>query len=170
MSAARPLRFKWTGVAMAPLALASAQEQFEPGRVYELEVREPASQASRGHYFAALREGWMNLPEHLAERFPTPEHLRKYLLIRCGYRDERTIVGASNAQAQRIASFIRPLDEYAAVSVHEATVSVFTAKTQSNKAMGRKEFNASKQAVLNKLAHMIGVEREALDRNTGRAA
>ena len=92
------------------------------------------------------------------------------MLIRAGYRDERTIVAASMAEAQRIASFVRPLDEYAVVQVHEATVSVYTAKSQSARAMGKAAFQQSKRDVLDALSEMIGVERKALDANAGKAA
>ena len=170
MTAPRPLKYRWNGEAMVPLVPRVAQEMYEEGRTYWLEPWEPASQASRGHYFASLKEGWDNLPEHLAERFPTPEHLRKFLLIRAGYHDERTIVAASKAQAQRIAGFVRPMDEFAVVTVREATVGVYTAKSQSARAMGRKAFQKSKSDVLDALSDLIGVERRTLDENAGRAA
>lgn len=164
------MRFRWTGTEMVPLVPRVAADRFTPGEAYFLEPWEPASQASRGHYFASLKTGWENLPEQLAERFPTPEHLRKYLLIRAGYRDERTIVAASNAQAQRIAGFVRPMDEFAVVTVREATVIVYTAKSQSARAMGKAAFQRSKSDVLDALAALIGVERQALDQNAGQAA
>ena len=77
---------------------------------------------------------------------------------------------ASKAEAVRVASFIRPLDTYAVIVPREATVVVMTAKSQSYKAMGRVEFQRSKEAVLDKLAAMIGVERRTLDANAGKAA
>ena len=166
----RPLKFRWDGHAMIPLAPALAASQYTAEEVYHLEVLEERSANSHNHYFAAINEGWQNLPETLALQFPTPEHLRKFLLIRTGYRDERTIAAASKAEAQRIAAFIRPMDEFAIVTVHEATVSVFTAKSQSARAQGKKEFHASKDAVLDELAALIGIERQGLTENTGQAA
>ena len=167
---AYPLRFRWSGEAMTPLQPGAAARQYEKGEVYALEVREARSANSHRHYFSAINEGWSQLPEHMAERFPTPDHLRRWLLIRAGFRDERTIVLASKAEAVRVASFIRPLDTYAVIVPREATVVVMTAKSQSYKAMGAREFAASKQAVLDELAAMIGVERRALDQNAGKAA
>ena len=110
------------------------------------------------------------MPEYLAERFATAEHLRKHALIRAGFRDERTIVASSKAEAQRIAAFVRPFDEYAIVVAKEATVIVYTAKSQSLRAMGRKEFAESKNAVLDEIAAMAGVEADDLRRNAGTAA
>ena len=166
----RPLKFRWTGDAMKPSVPAAAAAMYETGKTYWLELWVPASSASRGHYFASIREAWDNLPETLADRFPSPEHLRKYCLIRAGWRDERTITAASQAEARRVAAFIRPLDDFAVVVVREATIVVYTAKSQSAKAMGRAGFQKSKEDVLGTISEMIGVERRALEANAGRAA
>ena len=56
------------------------------------------------------------------------------------------------------------------VVVNEATVTVMTAKSQSMRAMGRVEFQRSKEAVLDVVAQMIGVKRDALAANAGKAA
>lgn len=165
-----PLLFSWDGEVMRPRHPALADKQFVVGENYRLEVREDRSQASHNHYFAAVHESWANLPEHLAERFPTSEHLRKYALVKGGFRDERSIVAGSKAEAQRLAAFIRPMDEFAIVTVSEAVVTVYTAKSQSLKAMGRAEFGRSKEAVLGILADMIGVSAPELQRNAGLAA
>jgi hypothetical protein len=94
----------------------------------------------------------------------SPEHLRKYALVKAGYHDKRSIVCSSRAEALRLASFIRPMDDFAVIGTNGPVVTVLTAKSQSMKAMGRKEFQASKDAVLNVLAEMIGTTREALER------
>ena len=170
MTAPRIMRFRWDGKVMVPQYPGVAAKQYTEGEVYPLEVREDRSINSHRHYFAAVREGWQNLPEHLAERFPTEDHLRKYLLIKTGFQDERSIPLASKAEAQRVAAFVKPLDDFAVVVAHEATVIVMTAKSQSVKAMGKAEFRRSKDAVLDELAAMISVDRKALEANAGRAA
>ena len=170
MTAPRPLRYRWTGEAMVPLVPKLARDQFEPGKAYLLENREERSVNSHRAYFAAINEGWTNLPEIEAMRFPTADHLRRYLLIKAGYFNERQVVVANAAEAVRVAAFIKPMDEYAIVSPKGATVSVFTAKSQSYKAMGRREFQESKWKVLDLLAEMIGTDRETLEKNAGRAA
>ncbi len=118
---------------------------------------EDRSAASHRHYFAAINECWRSLSEELADQFASAEHLRKAALIKAGYRDERSIVCASHAEALRVAAFIRPLDDYAIVSVVGSTVVQLTAKSQSQKAMGKEVFGASKEAVFNVLAEMLGV-------------
>lgn len=160
-----PQAFRWDGEAMRPLNPRAADRQYVVEQVYRLEPREDRSAASHGHFFAALADAHANLPDDLAERWPTPEALRKYALIRTGYRDERSIIAASKAEARRVAAFIRPMDEFAVVSVHDAAVIVWTAKSQSMKAMGRKDFNDSKQKVLEFVSELIGVSLDTLTKN-----
>lgn len=152
-----PLDFQWSGEGMYPLNSRAAARQFVVGEVYHLEHREDRSARSHAHYFAAVNEAWQNLPDALAERFPTAEHLRKYALIHTGYRDERSVVCSSAAEARRLATFIRPMDDFAVVSVSGAALVVWTAKSQSTTAMGKMPFQQSKNAVLSFLASLIGV-------------
>ncbi len=143
---------------------------FVIGQEYPMIVHEARSAASHSHYFACLAECWKNLPDHEAERFPTVEALRKFALIKCGYADERSIVAASKAEALRVAAFVRPMDEYAVVLVSECVVKVFTAQSQSMRAMGKKAFAASKDAVLAYAASLIGVTPATVASEAGRAA
>jgi hypothetical protein len=55
-------------------------------------------------------------------------------------------------------------DTYSVVAVRGPIVTVYTAKSQSVKAMGSKDFQASKDAVLALCADMISVEVAQLDR------
>lgn len=136
------------------------------GERYIVETVEERSAKSHRHYFAAIREVWANLPEQLAEQCPSPEALRKRALIMTGYRDETSIVCASKAEAIRVAAFVRPADEFAVVSVNGPVVVRWTAKSQSSRAMDKATFRASKDAVLDWCAGLIGstageVQREA---------
>jgi hypothetical protein len=141
-----------------------ADKYFVIGERYTLVEHHERSSATHRHYFAVVAEGWANLPEHIAPQFPTSERLRKFALIKTGYHDSHSIVCSSKAEAQRIAAFIRPVDEFAVVVVEGATVTRYTAKSQGMKAMGAKAFQASKQAVLDYIDDMIGVERGATER------
>lgn len=161
-----PLPYTWTGEAFEPLPRFAkrADAEYVVGQVYVMAPVEERSMKSHRQFFAAVNEAWKNLPESYGDRFPTAEHLRKWCLIRCGYRDERTLVAASKAEAVRIAAFVRPSDEYAVVTVREAVVTIYTAKSQSTKAMGKKVFQESKQAVLDTLDAMLSVEPGSLAR------
>jgi hypothetical protein len=164
--------FFWNGENFTPAGshwARLADKHFVVGQVYPLEVREDRSQKSHSHYFASINEAWQNLPEDVAERFPTSEHLRKFALIKAGYADERSIVCASKAEAQRIAAFVRPLDDFAIVAAREAVVCVWTAKSQSVRAMGRQDFQRSKDSVLDIIAGLIGTTPGALAQ-AGKAA
>lgn len=156
MSAPPPLPFRWTGTVMEPLRQRAAAREYIVGSIYSLEHREDRSSASHAHYFSCIADVWANLPDRLAEQFPDPEKLRKYALCMTGYRDERSFVCSSRAEALRLAGFIKPMDDYAIVSVSEAVVVVWTARSQSYRAMGKTAFNESKQKVLDFLAGLIG--------------
>ena len=145
-----PVLYQWTGEAMSSLPrLAKACDaEFTVGEVYRMEAQEQRSLASHNHYFATLNDIFMSLPEEFGDRIPTAEHMRKWALIRCGYRDERSIACTSKAEAQRIAGFVKPMDDFAIVVVNEATVTVYTAKSQSMKAMCKAVFQQSKDHVL----------------------
>lgn len=158
-----PMPMKWDGAAMVPLQPKRAQSFYEVGKSYVLTETKDRSQSSHNHEFGWLREAWMNLPENmLTERFPTEEHLRKWALIRAGYSDSHTITCSSKAEALRVAAFIRPVDEFAVVVVTEATVTRYTAKSQSRRAMGAAEFQRSKTLIMEVIAKLLGVPPEDL--------
>lgn len=165
----RTFPFRWDGDVMFPIRPKEADREFVVGQVYHLAVEEPRSQASHRHYFAAVKEAWVNLPEDVAPRFGSPEHLRKWALIQAGYFEEKTIVTASPADADRLAVLVRAMDEYAVVTVRGAVVQIYTAKSQSVRSMTKQDFQESKDAVLRVVAGMIGVSPDQLE-NEGAAA
>lgn len=173
MIRSQPITFRWDGEAMTPATpfmARLADKTFVIGENYRLMEEHERSAASHRHYFAVIHDAWMNLPEEMAERFPTSESLRKFALIKAGYRDERTFVAGSRAEALRLAAFVKPIDDFAIVTATGATVTIWTAKSQSVRAMGGKAFQESKQAVLDVIADLIGVSPETLSREAGQAA
>ena len=159
MSGAVPIACRWEGdvFRVLPRSAAAADREFVIGEAYVLEVVEERSTASHKHYFATIREAWMNLPFEPALQFPTPETLRKYALIKAGYADVEHHVCEFKTEAQRLALALRPHDDYAIVSVEGKVVTVYRAKSQSLKAMGKADFQASKDAVLAVISDMLGV-------------
>lgn len=170
MSAIPPINYQWDGEVLRPLHPKIADKHLVIGERYSLVEHQERSQNSHNHYFAVIKEGWQNLPEWLAERFPTDEHLRKYALIKAGYHDSHSITCASKAEAVRVAAFVRPTDEFSVVTVTEATVTRYTAQSQSMKAMGKQKFQESKSAVLEIISAMVGVRSDELQREAIRAA
>lgn len=164
MSAPAPIPMRWQGDVFAPLPRFAklCNASFVVGQVYHLQVVEERSAISHRHFFAQLNEAWQNLPDRIATRYPSVEHLRKYALIQAGFCDQRQLVAASKAEALRIAAYVRPADTYAVVTVRDAVVTTYTAVSQSNKAMGRVEFQRSKQACLDFAASLLEVAPAAL--------
>jgi hypothetical protein len=156
--------WQWDGEAMHPLKrfAGEADRSFVIGETYKLAEIEDRSDATHKHEFSWLREAWLSLPDDIAERFPTAEHLRKMGLIKGGFCDSRQVVCASKAEAQRIAAFIKPMDAYALVTVKDAIVTVYTAQSQSRKAMDKATFHASKQKIIEFVSELLGCTTDEL--------
>lgn len=168
-----PAVFEWTddGV-MKPLGHFSrlCDKQFVVGLKYKMDVIADRSSASHRHYMASVTEAFANIPEQHANRWPSPDHLRKWALIKSGFYHEDTFTCATKAEAMRWGANMRALDDYSEVIVEGRTVSRRTAKSQSYTAMERKEFQESKDLVLALLSELIGVTPEELKRNAEQAA
>ena len=65
---------------------------------------------------------------------------------------------------------MKPLDDFAVIVTSDATVTVYTAKSQSLKAMGKKVFQKSKDSVLDIAWQMAGMERTEATKHVGKAA
>jgi len=148
---------------MIPMRPDAAQAQFFADGRYLLEAHHERSHARHKAYFAALAQAWHSLPEALVELHPSPEHLRKHALIACGWRDDRYIDCGNAEQARKTAAFVRPLDSFAVVTTEGRIVRVWTAQSQSYKAMGRTDFNQSMDDVLSWVAALVGVPRPTLE-------
>lgn len=133
-------------------------DTYGEGEIVTFTRVEERSHASHGHYFALINQAWANLPEDLAERFPSQDHLRKWCLIKAGWRDERATSCATVEEAERLVAFVRPIDDYAIVIRHETAVIVWTAKSQSMADMGKADFQKSKDDVLRVLSELIGTD------------
>ena len=154
--------------ALAPVGgrhRAEAARQFEPGKRYRIVQHQDRNMASHRHEFAWLREAWNSLPEECAlEAWAvSPDALRKYALIRTGFCTTEIYTCGSKAEAQRWAMNLRGMrEDFAIVAPKGSTVQVFTAKSQSTKAMDKAEFEASKKAILDFIAGLIGVDPDDL--------
>lgn len=167
-----PITFYWDGEVMRPASprnLAACDKEFVVGERYALMRYEERSTASHNHEFAWLAEAWRNLPEQYADMFPSPEVLRKRALIDAGFYNETVVDAGSNAAALRVASAFRARDEFAAVVVRGPIVVIRDAKSQSRRAMDRREFQASKEALMEVVASMLGVTVGDLMANAGMA-
>ena len=168
----RPIPFSWDGEAMVPLKGfgAACDRAYVIGQVYRLAPAEERSAKSHSHFFAAVHDAWANLPEKIAPRFPTSEHLRKFALVKAGYCDVHEIIAADDRQAMEAATLFRQIDGYAVITINGPVVTVHRAQSQSRQAMRGKAFQESKTAVLDIISEMIGVDAGTLHKQAGQAA
>lgn len=172
MSAPPPIFCQYDGDSFVPLARSQrvCDKEYCIGEVYQLAPVEDRSTSTHNHEFAWLKDAWLNLPEQYAELYPSPEHLRKRALIQAGYYDEEIVDAGTNAAALRVASAFRHREEFSLVIVRGPLVVIRSAKSQSRRAMKKKEFQDSKSAIMDVISEMIGVERKTLEQEAGRAA
>jgi hypothetical protein len=169
-----PLRFRWNGEAMEVLKHYQriADKQFVIGEVYELAESYPRSANSHKAFFAAINEAWQNMPEDIAERWSTPDELRKWCLTFTEFRDVREYRASSYAEALRVAKYLREGQDYSRIEIDEAgkVVRQYIPRSQAYSNLNGREFQRSKEQVLDILAKKIGVTVEELEKNAGKAA
>lgn len=160
MTAPPPMIFHWTGEAFVPRQPRYADRHYVVGEDYRLVVEEERSKKSHDQYFAELDDKWGNLPDYLLEEYPSRESLRHKALIRCGYCTERDWVFGSEATASTFAAAMIEGDEdrYCIIDVRGCVVRKYKALSQKRKAMDKKVFQASKQAVFDFVDKLLGVE------------
>lgn len=110
------------------------------------------------------------MPEIHAEGFQNPKSLRKFALIKSGFATQRQYVADARAEAQRVAVFTPSVEEYELATFDGNVVTVWWAESQSYRAMGKRRFHKSKDAVLSLIAGLIGVSPHQLALKAGRAA
>lgn len=158
---APPIPTRWNGEAfdLLPQFRKMADREFVIGQVYRLVEQNERSEVSHNHEFAWLKEAWQTLPEHLADEFPTPEHLRKRALVIAGFYTEQIIDCGTRTAALRVAQGLkaRPGEEFSVVSIGGPLVVIRTPKSQSRRAMDKAEFQASKTGIMEVIAQMLGV-------------
>lgn len=161
--------FQWDGEAMRPAGPAQAKrcdQVFVIGQRYTLTEHQVRSGASHNHYFACVHDAWQNLPDQHALHFPSPEHLRKYALVRCGYAHAMVVPCRSAKDARAFAIECRKKDLFTVVDIDGETVTMWTAHSQSMRAMGKQTFSESKNKVLDWLGATFGYAPQDLGQAT----
>lgn len=168
----RPVQFVWDGDHMvpAPRFVPLCNKQFAVGEVYPMVPLEERSMKSHSQFFAALHDGWLNIPESMAARWPTEEHLRKWCLIETDFFNEQEFEWPTEREARRFAVFYRRIDDFARIFPAGKKVIIRYAKSQSLKAMGKEQFQASKKAVLDLIESITGVPTGTLMKEAGKSA
>lgn len=159
--------YQWSGQAMVPMRRFAdhCADTFKSGDFYHLEVQQQRRESSHRHYFAALDEAWANLPHEydLESWSQSREHLRHFALIRCGWFNAKVIQCASNAEAVRWATIMRPMKPFGIVTAVRSTVVEHLAVSQQRASMGSKDFMKSKWQVLDFVAALARTTRGDLE-------
>lgn len=161
MDDAPPILFQWNGEALEPATgywRKAADHYLTIGQRYRMVEEHERSNATHNHEFAWLQEAWNSLPDELFAQYPNSEILRKHGLIAKGYCTMVQHVCASAAEAQRLAAILKPYAAYALVVPRGTVVTVYTAVSQSKRAMGAKQFQQSKQALMEFVGDLLGVD------------
>lgn len=162
-----PIPCQWDGESLKPLGSRAAREAdttLVVGERYQVSIEEPRSQKQHAFYFACVNEAWQNLPEDRLAEFPSSEHLRKKSLIKAGFCNVRQTVWENEDQAARVRDLLRSLDEFMIASVVDNILTIFEAESQSVRAMGKRRFQESCDAVLQVVSEIIGCRPEDLGR------
>ena len=169
----RPITFIRDGDTLIPFGVGMQKrfdEDWADGEYRRLVEVEERSHASHAHYFANLHEMFISLPENIKrdeDWAESEEAMRKNALIRTGFYNAVDYPCETKAEAKRWAARMQVKDDYSIVLVEGTVVRVLTAKSQSYKGMPSKgEFQRSKEAVLNYLADLIGLDKDSEKRKS----
>jgi hypothetical protein len=113
---------------------------------------------SRRFFFAALRDAHSNLPEHLRERWPNAECLRKSALIAIGYCDSITVVCGSKSAAPEIANAFKLRVQYCIATVRGDVVTVYTARSMARRVLLKKDFLQVAERVFQWIEQTTGID------------
>lgn len=163
-----PLVFTWDGDAMVPAAnhRRLADRQYVVGETYRLAIHEERSANSHRHYFAAIHEAWLNLPDDLVLEFTSSERLRKRALVATGWYTERRLALSSPADARDMVRFLMATADDGTVFAVQGNI-IIERKARSQRTgaggMNKAEFQKSKTDVLDWIAALIRVEPKELE-------
>ena len=132
--------------------------KLDVGAVHGWQMAENRSKASHDHFFAIINEAWKNLPEDMGDDFPSPEHLRKWALIKAGFCSETRIACANNNEAMTLATKAKAMDKYSIVAIDGKAVTIWTADSQRRDAMGRQAFQEAKERALHIISNLLGTD------------
>lgn len=159
MSDVLPMRYEGNGVFRC---LHPKRISIDVGSVNGWQMAEHRSAKSHDHFFACVNEAWKSLPENMADDFPSPEHLRKWALIKAGFCSETRIVCANNAEAMTLAAKAKAMDKFSLVAIDGKLVTIWTADSQRKDAMGRQAFQEAKDRALDEISKLIGTNAATL--------
>lgn len=133
------------------------------------QIKEPRSGQQLRRFFALCRAAYEMWPEKDAFQPESAEHLRKWLLIQCGYSRRKTLVLPVDSTGLRseallltIEAAIRAAGEYPFLTLRGDSVEVVSARSISYAKASHKEASRMFSAVDEFLEIRIGVRGEEL--------
>lgn len=156
-----PMRYDGNG---AFRCLHPNRVKVDVGSVHGWQMAEHRSKASHDHFFAVVNTAWKSLPESLGDEFPSPEHLRKWALVKAGFCSESKIVCASNDEAIKLVMSAKAMDKFAVIEIDGKVVTIWRAESQRKDAMGREEFQRAKDRALHIISALIGADVTAMEK------
>ena len=140
----------------------------------------PRSAPQLRRFFAMLRAMFSHWPETSGFQPESEEHLRKFILIKAGYRETTDIPvtfaedqpGLTKLTALSIEAALKAAGAYAFIRPHPdgGLVRVFKAKSMAFDKIGQAEFNALNDAVETAYAQETGLDPEQVLKQTEQAA
>jgi len=126
-----------------------------------------SADSSRRYFFAALRDAHSNLRDEHLQMWPNAEIMRKHCLIAIGHCDQVTLP-CTKATAPQIANTFRLFNQYCVALVKADTVTVYTARSMSRRALPKKQFLEVSRLVFDHISAVTGIDPS--QSHEGRAA
>ena len=128
------------------------------GECYRLDIYNERSEAFHGKYFATISEAWTHLPMPWDQMLPTPEHLRKYALIKAGWCDSIIMPMKSKTDAIASVHAMKLLDAYCIATATGNVLTIWKARSQRKAFQSAKEFYETAVRVFDVIGGIIGVD------------
>lgn len=173
----RSIRCRWDGERFTPEPQDARRARgfFIAGNAYVLDADDPISHKERSFYHAQIKDAWDNLNDITKASLGSADNLRKWALIKSGWRVENQVFGPDRAWAIWTEHFHKKRSgEYTTVITtapeNESdlwSVKILQARTQKvgnpeEGYMTREEWKQSKDDVLFVVSQMIGVSKGTL--------
>ena len=112
----------------------------------------------RAAFFANLHDTWASLPDHMRQRFPSSEVLRKHALCEIGHCDVLRVACGSKTAAIEVAAAFRFKDRYCITRINGNVVDVITARSMARRALKKPQFRDVAEQVNAWIAQQTGAD------------
>ena len=128
------------------------------GECYRVSIYHERSETYHAKYFATIAEAWQHLPNPWDQMLPSPEHLRKYALIKAGWCDSVTLPLKSKSDAIAGVNAARFIDAYCVATATANVLTIFKARSQRKAFQDAHSFYETAVRVFDVIGGIIGVD------------